>query len=197
MPRKPTKTATVETASDASGVRIEVGSPAADAFLNGVPVTDFADERYASNADAFDYAGIDSPGEPTGDAPKRRGRPPGKSSKTRTPKTTRVSTPIDVTKLTDLVVSGHAMVAAATGFYELQITDDEASDLVKVSADLSAFYNYTPNPVVIAWVFFLMVIGKVYGTRALAIKNRLEREHADSKKSSVKSTESEKIVPIS
>lgn len=74
------------------------------------------------------------------------------------------------------------MLAAATKTPELEIDKEEGKLLAENIAAVNAHYGKVIDPKVMAWTGLIMACGKVYGTRALALRLRWAEEKQATKR---------------
>jgi len=107
-------------------------------------------------------------GDSTGDnAPKRRGRPPGSKNRETVSK--------NLANLEDILFTVHLSLAQFT-FEELALDESEAKAQADAYRELAKYYNFYIDPKKMAMIQLAAVLGKHYGTRAVAIYSRLKAE---------------------
>lgn len=146
-------------------------------IVSGIAATDFASESpeelgtfSATFDDSGEFASNIANTTTTG---KRRGRPPGSKTGSRTTKTAqKIPVTLKLDKLADMLVKIHTGLAVVTKSPEMLIDKSEATDVVNSGTELLEFYDLNPDPKTVAWLNFLGTMGMVYGTRVMAISNR-------------------------
>jgi len=141
--------------------------------ITGFEPTDFASEspeELGTFATTLDDTGeLTNPAAPS----KRRGRPPGSKTGSRTTRTAqKIPVTLKLDKLADMLVKIHTGLAVVTKSPEMLIDKSEATDVVNSGTELLEFYDLNPDPKTVAWLNFLGTMGMVYGTRVMAISNR-------------------------
>jgi hypothetical protein len=102
----------------------------------------------------------------TADTIKRRGRPKGSKNASKTSDA--------VEGLTGILLNVHAMLSVLVKCPELVIEESEAKKLSKAITQVAEFYPVELAPKVVAWVNLTICCGAIYGTRVIAISNRLK-----------------------
>lgn len=126
--------------------------------------------------DSFPTTGTDT-GTDTGT--RRRGRPRGSANRN-TSSTTKV--PKNLEGIESLLLSVHAMGAMILSTPELALEQSEAKSLANAISQVSSFYSYgIISPKTMAWINLAMVTGGLYGTRIVAIRNRVKEESKQKK----------------
>jgi hypothetical protein len=100
-----------------------------------------------------------------GDAPKRRGRRPGTTTKGK-------QAALDVNGLESLLYSVHGMLAGITKTEELMLDHSEAKSLAEATANVARHYDVSVSAKALDWSNLVMALGMVYGTRLVAIRAR-------------------------
>lgn len=123
-----------------------------------------------------DPASVLEPGDGTGDGgaggsvagePRKRGRKPGSTNRTRTKETS-----LSVSGLETLLLGVHQMGAALLKTSELELDPAEAKSLAQASANVLRHYPSVQMPAqMIDWVALAMALGTVYAPRVIAIRN--------------------------
>lgn len=112
------------------------------------------------------------------DQPKKRGRPR-KSADTGSDRTGSYSATgkrtakekADILENLAFQLKGiHELAALYTGLPVLQLTEDESKKLAVAARDVMQYYNFMPDPKVMAWVELLGVSAVIYIPRILLIK---------------------------
>ena len=114
----------------------------------------------------------DSPGD-GGTAPKRRGRQPGTKNK---PKSA-VDVKSQAAGIEKLLLSLHTLAAAGLKYPELLLDQAEAKSLAEAIANVERHYSFGLSEKSADWGNLMLALGTVYGTRAMAIKWRLDQEN--------------------
>jgi hypothetical protein len=119
--------------------------------------------------DAGTDAGTDSrSSDPdSGSASRRRGRPAGSKNKT--------SISQNLANLEDILFTIHLSLAQFT-FPEVALDESEAKAQADAYRELAKYYNFYIDPKKMAMIQLVSVLGKHYGTRAVAIYQRLKME---------------------
>lgn len=86
---------------------------------------------------------------------------------------------LPVSTLSFLLMSSHAMLAGMTKTPELELADEEATNLGTAIATVNSFYNVAVADKTMAWIALAMVAGQVYGPRVMAIGIRRRSERAE------------------
>jgi hypothetical protein len=68
------------------------------------------------------------------------------------------------------------MVATFASVPELLLTEAESTQIAKASVQLADTYDFGIDPRAMAWSNMILVLGSVYGPRALGIYLRLKNE---------------------
>lgn len=104
----------------------------------------------------------------TGDGPKRRGRPKGsKNSSKKTP---------NLDGLESILLSTHAMLSVLLSCPELELDEKESEKLTQNISNVASHYPLEIPAKTVAWAGLIMCCGSIYGTRAIAIHNRLKEK---------------------
>ena len=76
------------------------------------------------------------------------------------------------------LMSLHTMVAAAIKVHEAEISEEEARKIAEATARVASFYTGAMSDKAQAWSALMIVLGGVYGSRAVAymLRQRAERE---------------------
>lgn len=124
-------------------------------------------------------SGVRSGGTDSGTPPKRgRGRPPGSGNKPGSGKSASKAT-LSIEKL---LFSVHQMGAMLMDAPDLELTRDEAKQVADAVADVSALYDMPiVNEKAAAWGNLALVVGMVYGTRAVSVVKKVGRNKAGKK----------------
>lgn len=89
---------------------------------------------------------------------KRRGRPPGSRNKT-----TRV--PLDIGGIEAILLSVHSALAVLLKNPKLNLTEDEAKQLAKASANVARHYDVPVTAKVMDWTTLIVVCASIYPQR--------------------------------
>ena len=93
--------------------------------------------------------------------------------------TTKGAESIPVEGFAQILLQGHAMLAALTKTQELYLSQDEALMLAQASANVARHYDVQMAAKTVDWVNLAMALGNVYGTRLAAIKMRSSVERKE------------------
>jgi hypothetical protein len=148
------------------------GTDGTDQHVNGVPVGTYTGAGAAPAAAAAAPAGAGAA------APRRPHRSTAAPDTAGAAKVTNKNdVKARVQGLEKLLLSIHTMGAALTHIPELVIDQNEARGIAEAAGEVLKFYPDWDIPdKTIAWVNLAGTIGIVYGSRGIAIYNRLNRE---------------------
>lgn len=154
----------------------ELGNPGADGgagndgsgndsagTIGGIPITSPASAGSAG---------------PAGDAPRKRGRPAGSTSKSATREK---AAPTTLKGIEKILFSMHTMVAGFVDIPEIEISKDESTMMAEAIAEVASHYNATLDPKALAWFGFAGAMGAVYGPRVAAFRMRKSMEKSNGK----------------
>lgn len=109
-------------------------------------------------------------------APRKRGRPSGKSpatgstgGKAAIPKETKSNIFVDKKTLGQQLCGIHALIAMATKQPVLAITDQEGDALAKSLVDIADYYQLTASKGILLWVNFGAVAAMIYGPKVMPL----------------------------
>lgn len=127
---------------------------------------------------AFDGNGPDGDASGTGSetGKRKRGRPRGSKGSAAPTKAARNH---DLSGIESILVSLHAMAAAAIKIPELNLSEAEARTLVSATQEVARQYNVAVSAKTAAWVNLGMAVGSIYGSRAVAIALKAKKEKKD------------------
>ena len=116
---------------------------------------------------------------------KRRGRKPGSRNKS-TGTGGRRTTSQATDSLTKILYSVHMMLGAALSAPELMMTEEESRDIADAATRVTELYEMPLlDEKTLAWANLGIVMGRVYGTRAVAIMARVKSERKNKTRSQV------------
>lgn len=106
-------------------------------------------------------------GDPAGSGPKRRGRKPGSTNKSKAG-----ASALDINGVEQILLSSHAMLAAMMGAPELLLDAKEANAVAVALNNVARHYDLSATQKTLDWINLAMILGGTYGMRAVMIYNR-------------------------
>ncbi len=119
--------------------------------------TDFGVPTVEIGTTNFEGAGAESE-ETIAGPQKRRGRPPGSRNKTS-------GVPLDLGGIEAILLSVHSALAVLLKNPKLNLTEDEAKQLAKASANVARHYNVPVTAKVMDWTTLIVVCASIYPSR--------------------------------
>lgn len=138
-----------------------------NASNDGIPTIDAAT--------AIDGTGSDGSGNDGTSGSDDSGRPKRKYTR-RTGSGTKAQSSLDLSGAAPILLSIHAMLAAATKCPELGISEMESKNLAEAAGKVMRHYDVQTTQKTLDWVNFAMVVGACYGPRVFAIGQRQKQE---------------------
>lgn len=173
--------------------RTIVGTTGDTGGANGIDGVTGGDGGIAPDPVVFDPAafvgtagtGGAGTGAATGGSGRKRGRPAGSGTGAKKPKSSVHVNGADGVRFSDVVESAligiHTILHAITKVPELEMSQEEAASVAAATEKVMAFYpDVRPKGgETVAWINLAMVIGTVYGQRAVAFKMRKDLERTE------------------
>lgn len=145
---------------------------------DGEPELVGASDNTGNGVGAFDPANAAAPSEPSGPAPKRRGRPPGSGGKPTGAKSGKAAvSSLDLSSITGLFVGIHAGLAMATGAPELMISEQEGKQFMTSVQNVMRHYDVQTTQKTMDYIALFGTAGSIYLPRMFAIWDRKQSEN--------------------
>lgn len=164
---------TISTGAPNGDAEPQVRSAEPENHFDGVPVIDPI-EHELGNSGGGDANG--SGGSSAGDAPKRRGRPPGYSPSGKQKASNLIA------DLEALLLSVHFMGAKLLAIPELELDESEAAKLSSSLKNVAKYYSVNIDPKKLAMFELSTTALAIYGPRVIAVV----KNHSDHKKEAPK-----------